>query len=133
MRIFVIDEGGPKENVTEADVEMDDHARKSLTMAWHNSIDGILASSSVDKTIKVYDVNQGEASVSLDMDGTVTQMAWGPNGDVLGAMVKDKAELALVDPRDESSMLRVETGLAPRFTRMQWVSEENMMTFGYNA
>lgn len=132
VRCFVIDEGGIKADIMEADVELEEHARKVLAMNWHNSVENLMATSSVDKTVKVWDVNQADTAFSLNMDGAVTQMQWGPNGDVLGCMVKDTVELALIDPRDESSKLSVKTNMSARYQRMQWINEDSIMTFGFN-
>ena len=115
VRCFVIDEAGISSNIMEADVELEEHNRKIVWMEWHNSVDNVIASSAVDKLVKVWDVNKADTIVSLDLEGTIQQMQWGPNGDVLACTNKDTGELILVDPRDESSKLNVTSGLSKRF------------------
>lgn len=66
-------------------------AKRISTLAW--SLDGRLASGSLDHTVRIWDVEEG-ATVELKGHlGEVTGVAWSPNGERLASVSSDEAML----------------------------------------
>jgi len=96
------DNEGVKENITEPDMELDAHSRKCLNVRWHRSVESLLATCSIDKTVKIWDINEDRADDAVitfdEMTDYATSVRWSPNGKLLGTTTKDK-KLCIFDPR----------------------------------
>jgi len=99
--IWNIPEGGLKSGLsnTDASQTLKGHRRKVGTVNWHPSAENILATSSIDFTVKVWDVNKG---VSISDTGEHTDnigsVAWNYDGSRLATACKDR-KTRLIDPR----------------------------------
>ena len=103
---MIENEKGITEHVTEAAISLDDHGKKCKAIQWHPIVENMLSSYAEDSTVRVWDVNQGECSITFTgIEECCTGMRWSPVGDLLGCMVK-KNTMAIFDPRVESSVLQ---------------------------
>jgi len=93
---------------TEADMELEAHSRKCLSVQWHHSCENLLATHSVDKTIKVWDIHEDRADEAVitfsDMADYCTQIRWSPDGKMICGMARDKNAI-IFDPRREDSVM----------------------------
>ena len=87
---------------TACDLELEAHARKCISVQWHEAAENLLATHSVDKTVKVWDINEDRCDDAMitftDMPDYATSVRWSPDGKMLGAMIKNKS-MAVFDPR----------------------------------
>ena len=79
---------------TECDLEIEAHARKCISVQWHAAAENLLATHSIDKTIKIWDINEDRCDdpqiVYSNLTEVVTSVRWSPDGSKLAAMVKNK-------------------------------------------
>lgn len=120
----------------EPDLELDAHHRKCLSIQWHAAADNLLSTSAVDKTVKIWDINEGrneEAVITFtDMPDFATSTRWSPDGKMLGVCCKNKS-LAVFDPRQEASIVKAGGHEGPRQQRMAWVDDSTLLTTGFDA
>lgn len=101
-KIWQIPDGGLKEGMSADDAvqTLAGHKRKVGNLAWHPTANNILATSSADYSVKIWDVEKGEAALSLDAKHTdlIQSCAWSFDGGMLATTCKDK-KLRTFDPR----------------------------------
>jgi glutathione S-transferase len=95
----------------------------------------LLATHSVDKTIKVWDIHEDradEAAITFtDMPDYATSIRWSPDGKMIGGMCKNKS-MVLFDPRVEASTIKTATHQGPRQQRLQWADDMTLITSGFD-
>ena len=92
---------GVKENRSECNIEIDAHeGRKCISAQWHVAADNLIATHSIDKTIKIWDINDSDEDhyTFTDMPDFCTSIRWSPDGKMLAGMVKNKT-MVFCDPR----------------------------------
>jgi len=57
IKFWMIPKDGLTQHITKEDMALAGHSKKVMNIKWHNSVEGLLASSSIDNTVKVWDVN----------------------------------------------------------------------------
>ncbi len=79
------------------------HKRKIETFQFNPVAENVLASGSMDKTLKIWDVQVGKEQLSLDTihGDAVSCVAWNRNGTLLATTSKDK-KIRIIDPRSGS-------------------------------
>jgi len=88
-----------KENINGADVVLSGHAKKVHMVKWHPTANNVLASSSWDKTIMLWDVQTGECVETYkDLKDNTFSLEWNSNGSLLATTTKDKL-MKIFDPR----------------------------------
>ena len=100
---------------SEADLELEAHGRKCLGMRWHPCAESVIATYGMDKTIKLWDVdNSDEASITFtDIPDFSSSAEWSADGKMLLAMCKNKSFVTL-DPRTEAAALKAACHQGPR-------------------
>jgi len=88
-----------KENILQPDVKMSGHSKKVHLLSWHPTAMNVLASSSWDKTIKLWNVATAECVQTYDSlkDNTLS-MEFNADGSLLATTTKSKL-MKLFDPR----------------------------------
>ena len=90
---------------TECDLELDAHSRKCISVQWHSAAENLVATHSIDKTIKIWDINEDRSDEAIfvfsDIPDVATQVRWSPDGRKLAAMCKNKT-MIVYDPRQAS-------------------------------
>jgi|Transcript_21649 WD40 repeat protein len=83
---------------------LDAHPRKTLQVRWHTSVENVMATCSVDKTIKIWDINEDRADepvfTYMDLSDMATSLRWNPDGKTLASVCKNKS-VVIVDPRTQ--------------------------------
>lgn len=69
---------------------LSDHSKKVLQVLYHPIAKDILASTSMDKTVKIWNVATGEAIYSIEHPDWVTSISFNYNGKYLATCCKDK-------------------------------------------
>jgi len=88
-----------KENINAADVTLGGHAKKVHLVKWHPTAMNVLASSSWDKTIRLWDVATAmEVQQYDDLKGNTFSLEFNSDGGLLATSTKDKL-MKIFDPR----------------------------------
>lgn len=86
-----------KENLTKASVTLKGHGKKVHLLKFHPTANNVLATSSWDKTLKVWDVTTSEAVHTINTE-KLFSMDWNYDGSLM-AVANDKQKLQVYDPR----------------------------------
>jgi len=96
--MWMIPEDGLKKNIVEADSDMKGHQKKVVIVKWHPSADFTLASSSADGTVKIWDIQNENATMSYDIKDIPWATEWNGDGSMIAAITKAK-KMHILDPR----------------------------------
>ena len=87
---------------------LDAHPRKTLSLRWHDSVENLLTTCSIDKTVKVWDINEDRCDDPIfTFSGAAdfaTSLRWSPDGKMIGAPCKNK-QVLILDPRQTDSAI----------------------------
>jgi len=88
-----------KDNINAPDVVLGGHAKKVHLIKWHPTALNVLASTSWDKTIKLWDVAAANCVQTYDsLEGNTFSLEWNSDGSLLAATTKEKL-MKILDPR----------------------------------
>lgn len=87
-------------NLTESLVDLVGHRKKVTLLRFHPSANNVLASTSADHTVKIWDIEKAEEISTLDGFGDylIQDIVWDLHGDVCATSCKDK-NVRFYDPR----------------------------------
>lgn len=86
-------------NLTESLVDLEGHRKKVTLLRFHPTAANVLASTSADYTVKVWDVEKSEVISSFDdINDLIQDIVWDHNGDRYATSCKDKI-VRLMDAR----------------------------------
>jgi len=98
-KVWVIPEGGIKENVEEAAQTLKGHKRKVGSIRFNPIAENILATAGTDYDIKVWDISTGDCkNTTTGHGGIIQSLEWNYDGSNLVTYCKDK-KLRVLDPR----------------------------------
>lgn len=131
--VWSIPDGGFTSNVQVGDAAqtLKGHRRKVGTVNWHPTASNILATSSTDYSVKVWDINTGTAvsDVSGHSDN-IGAVAWNYDGSMMATACKDK-KARLIDPRAGSITETFPAHEGAKGSRCLWLgSKGTLMTVG---
>jgi coronin-1B/1C/6 len=88
------------DNLTESLVDLVGHRKKVTLLRFHPTASNVLASTSADYTVKVWDVEKAEAITTFDGfgDNLIQDVVWDIKGDIMATSCKDKS-VRFIDPR----------------------------------
>jgi len=94
-----------KDNINAADMVLGGHAKKVHLLKWHPTALNVLASSSWDKSIKLWDVAAANCVQSYEsLKDNTFSLEWNSDGSLLATSTKDKL-MKLFDPRIPEKMV----------------------------
>ena len=107
-RIWLIPEGGlGKSNLNDPAQNLIGHRRKVGTIDFNPTANNVVATSSADMTVKVWDITTGDAKLTIgNHTDIITCAAWNRNGSLVGTTCKDK-KARIFDPRSGNVTLDV--------------------------
>lgn len=128
-----IPEGGLRENCTEAVTHLKAHEKKCGTIAFHPSVNGVLGSAGLDKTVKVWDVEKAEARTTVsDFEDYPMDLSWNMDGSEVCVVSRDK-KLSVVDARDGTVASSGVCHDSARALRCVWAKRRNqIITCGWD-
>jgi coronin-1B/1C/6 len=134
-KLWTIPDGGLTENMhaDHALVELSGHAKKVGIVKWHPSAEGVLATSSIDKTVKIWNVETGQETFSVDdFPDYPTSLCWSYDGGMMAATTKAK-QVSLIDPREQAIMSTSSSHPGAKSQRCLWLGNKNLLfTFGFS-
>lgn len=94
-----------KENINTPTISMSGHSKKVHLLSWHPTALNVLASSSWDKTIKLWDVATANCVQTFDsLKGNTFSLQWNCDGSQLATSTKDKL-VKILDPRSPTDIV----------------------------
>ncbi|KAL2018917.1 hypothetical protein VTK56DRAFT_10284 [Thermocarpiscus australiensis] len=108
------------------------HSRKVGHVLFNPAAEHILASSSGDLTIKLWDISTGQASITLKHPEIVQSLSWSANGAMLVTTSRDK-RLRVWDVRQEKPVHDYAGHEGAKNSRAVWMGEHNRIaTTGFS-
>lgn len=108
------------------------HSRKVGHIQWHPVAENILASSSADYTIKIWNVETGKALYTLPHKDLVTSFAFNYDGSLLATASRDK-KIRIWDIRAEKIISEAPGHGGAKSSRIVWLgSQDRLITTGFS-
>lgn len=127
-----VDENDQIKDVTEPAKVLKGHKRKVGHVAFHPCAENILASCSMDYTVKIWDLGSGECKITLPHKDLVTSFSFNYNGSLLATTSRDK-KLRIWDVRKQEVLSEgpAHTGAKP--ARVVWAGNtDRVITTGFS-
>lgn len=135
IRLWRLPPGGLQKSLLEPEAVLQGHTEKVYSLKFHPLAANILASSSYDLTVRVWDVCAGRQALLLRGHGDqVFTLAWSPNGQRLATVCKD-GKVRVYEPRQTAEPLQEGPGPeGGRGARIVWVcGGRNLLVSGFNS
>ena len=133
--IWSIPEGGLTKSLQSSDASqtLRGHRRKVGTVNWHPTAENILATSSIDFSVKVWDVTKGAViSDASDHSDNIGSVAWNYDGSLLASVSKDKKS-RIIDPRTGAVTSVFPSHDGSKGARCLWLGKKGtVLTVGMN-
>eukprot|EP00003_Mantamonas_plastica_P012162 TRINITY_DN2212_c0_g1_i2.p1 TRINITY_DN2212_c0_g1~~TRINITY_DN2212_c0_g1_i2.p1 ORF type:complete len:989 (+),score=333.46 TRINITY_DN2212_c0_g1_i2:624-3590(+) len=128
IKIFNLPGGVIEEDVSEATVALEGHTKKLTNVLFNPTAANVLASTSFDKTLRLWDVEKGieMLNVSDAHPDKIHSMAWNYNGSLLATTCADK-KMRIVDPRAGTVVQEVDGHAGTKQTRVIWLGDTNKL------
>lgn len=106
------------------------HNRSVRSLSWH-PFTNILASSSVDNLVFVWDVEAKSEVCKITLDDSAQHIFFNQIGNKLAILSKDK-KLRIVDPRTGKVLNTLDTHQALKAQKGCWISDTMILTAGFS-
>ncbi|KAK3954129.1 coronin-6 [Pseudoneurospora amorphoporcata] len=108
------------------------HTRKVGHVLFNPAAENILASTSGDLTVKFWDVETGQAPITLKHPDIVQSLSWSANGTMLVTTSRDK-KLRVWDVRQQNAVHEYQGHEGAKNSRAVWLGEHNRIaTTGFS-
>ncbi|KAJ7357667.1 Coronin-7 [Desmophyllum pertusum] len=115
VSIWEVPDGGLTEIINNPSVVLKGHDDKPNIVKYHPTANGVLASSSLDLTVKIWDISKAKDLITLNgHTEQVFSLSWKTDGTKLATVSRDN-KVRIFDPRSQVSPLQ--TGPGPEGTR----------------
>lgn len=108
------------------------HSRKVGHVLFNPAAENVLASSSGDYTVKLWDLEDGKSKLTLKHNDIVQSLSWSANGSMLVTTSRDK-KLRFWDVRQEKPAHEVPGHTGAKNSRCQWLGDhDRVVTTGFS-
>jgi coronin-1B/1C/6 len=127
-KVWSIPEGGLKDSNMDKPVQsLQGHKRKVGTLNFNPIANNVLATTSSDFTVKVWDIEHGKAVNDIGGHADIIQSScWDYNGNNYYTASKDK-KLRQIDPRTNSVVAEVEAHYGVKGMRVQYLGDKHKL------
>jgi len=126
-KIWVIPEGGLKENMEESAQTLKGHKRKVGSIRFNPIAENVLSTAGQDYDIKIWDVQTGECKNTVAGHGGIIQsMEWNYDGSHMITYCKDR-KLRIVDPRQASIASEAEAHQGVKGARACYMGKHDLI------
>lgn len=128
-KIWVIPDGGLKENMNDSAQTLSGHKRKVGSVQFNPVANNILMTTSTDYAVKIWDIEKGSNALSVEAQhADIIQSAdWNGNGSLIVTSCKDK-KLRIVDPRGNKVVAEGEAHQGVKGSRACWIKDKIFST-----
>jgi len=128
-----IPEGGVTENISTPLQTLQGHRRKVGTCNFHPAANNVLATSSADFTVKLWDIEKGEEMFSTPgHTDLITSVSFNAMGDQLVTACRDK-KLRIIDPRAQNVVSETHCHDGVKGIRSLWLgNKDKIISVGFN-
>lgn len=129
IMLWDIPEEGLKSHIKEPLVELKGHQKKISFCTFNPTADGIIASTSFDNTVKIWNVQDQEEVFCIDLptEGTVNHLKWNLGGNLIAATCKDK-KLRIIDPRQKTFAVTAKIHEGAKPAKVAWLGGSQSLT-----
>ncbi|CAI5791795.1 coronin-7-like isoform X1 [Podarcis lilfordi] len=122
IRLWRVEEGGLQKTTLEPELVLQGHTEKIYSIQFHPLAADILASSSYDMSVRIWDLRSGGQVLRLEGHrDQIFSLAWSPDGRCLATVCKD-GRVRIYEPRKASQPLQEGPGPeGGRGARIVWV------------
>lgn len=99
---------------------LDEHNRKVLFCVFHPAADCVLCTASLDKTVKIWNLEQQKSVHSISCNESPTSVCWNFNGSLLALTARDKT-LQIIDPRKQYIVQKCIAHEGPKSHKVVWI------------
>lgn len=108
------------------------HTRKVAHVLFHPTVQNILVSSSLDCTVRIWNVATGENLITLKHPDVVTSMSFSYNGDYLATVCRDK-QIRVWDIRKKEILSKGQGHFGAKNQRVVWLGNTSRLaTTGFS-
>jgi len=108
------------------------HSRKVGHVLFNPAAENVLASSSGDYTVKLWDLEDGKSKLTLKHSDIVQSLSWSANGSMLVTTSRDK-KLRFWDVRQEKPAHEVQGHMGAKSSRSVWMGDhDRVVTTGFS-
>ncbi|KAK5726362.1 Coronin-like protein crn1 [Elasticomyces elasticus] len=108
------------------------HSRKVGHVLFNPAAENVLASSSGDYTVKIWDLEDGHSKMTLKHNDIVQSLSWSANGSMMVTTSRDK-KLRFWDVRQEMPAHEVQGHMGAKSSRSVWMGEhDRIVTTGFS-
>jgi len=108
------------------------HSRKVGHVLFNPAAENVLASSSGDYTVKLWDLEEGKSKLTLKHNDIVQSLSWSANGSMLVTTSRDK-KLRFWDVRQEKPAYEVPGHAGAKNSRCVWMGDhDRVVTTGFS-
>ncbi|KAK3624569.1 Coronin-like protein crn1 [Elasticomyces elasticus] len=108
------------------------HSRKVGHVLFNPAAENVLASSSGDYTVKIWDLEDGHSKMTLKHNDIVQSLSWSANGSMMVTTSRDK-KLRFWDVRQEKPAHEVQGHMGAKSSRSVWMGEhDRIVTTGFS-
>ncbi|XP_073409646.1 coronin-7-like isoform X4 [Dendrobates tinctorius] len=135
IRVWEIPPHGLKEVLTEPQNTLAVHNERIYTVRFHPCASDILASSSYDLTLRIWNLKTGKNILTLQgHDDQIFSLAWSPDGKHLATCCKDQ-RIRIYEPRVSTEAQQEGVGPeGPRGARVLWVCDgKYLLVSGFDS
>ncbi|XP_077172897.1 coronin-7-like isoform X1 [Paroedura picta] len=135
IRLWRLPPEGLQKSLLEPEAVLQGHTEKIYSLKFHPLAADLLASSSYDRSIRIWDLRSGKPALLLNGHGDqIFSLAWKPDGCHLATVCKD-GKVRVYEPRKTSGPLQEGPGPeGGRGARVVWVcGGQNLLVSGFNS